>query len=115
MQDLIDNLSEAFKARDLGAVRRKRATVVVHGDPDLLALWVSYEAILSRHADEQSWHSAYLGMCAKGEEDAAPHLARSSVLLATLPKHSLAQTSPCPPRFRVDGVPRAPCSAGACR
>lgn len=83
MQDLIDNLSEAFKARDLGAVRRKRATVVVHGDPDLLALWVSYEAILSRHADEQSWHSAYLGMCAKGEEDAAPHLARSSVLLAT--------------------------------
>jgi hypothetical protein len=53
MQDLIDNLSEAFKARDRKALGVFSDHVAESGDPELLSLWVSYCALLDFRADQQ--------------------------------------------------------------
>ena len=55
MQDLIDNLSEAFKARDLGWIERHRGAVFSDGDTDMRRLWVIYCALLEYRENEEAW------------------------------------------------------------
>lgn len=62
MQDLIDNLSEAFKARDVFDIERLQDDVIATTDSDMLSLYVSYTALLvyDRYAqDVQAPPSVY--------------------------------------------------------
>lgn len=54
MQDLIDNLSEAFKARDRKTLGVFSDQVAESGDPELLSLWVGYCSLLDFRADQQA-------------------------------------------------------------
>lgn len=54
MTDLIDNLSEAFKARDRKTLGVFSDQVAESGNPELLSLWVSYCALLDFRADQRA-------------------------------------------------------------
>lgn len=59
MTDLLPALSAAFKARDVYEVDQLRGEVLEAADPDLMRLWVEYNAILSWRAEEIDWRGSF--------------------------------------------------------